>query len=88
MNKDRKIDLIFNILDKHDGILNNTITDDQWKLSILNCLLEFSAIENKTEFDNRVIIKLKGMREMYKEVNHNEVKSVILGLTNMVEREG
>lgn len=87
MNKKEKIESLFKILATHDDVIKNIITTSQWKNNIISCLLDFISLDIKTNMDNIVIRRLKGMKEIYNELNHNEIRTIILGLTNDIKKE-
>lgn len=86
MNKIEKIKSLHKILFIKENSDNKICLIDDYYSYLTECLVKFCGIENKSKIDERVVLSLKGIRNLGYELTTKEIRSIILGLMNDYDR--
>lgn len=87
MEKSLIIGKIYKILPMKENLDKQEITTDEFEGYISKQYILFSGLDINDNIKSEILTTLRGIRNLYTELNVKEIRSSVLRLTNMIDRE-
>lgn len=87
MDKSLIIGRIYKILPMKESLDKSEISKEDFESYIVKQCIDFSGMDIDDKVKEKILTTLRGVKNLYVELSVKDVKSSILRLTNLIDRE-